>query len=152
MNPVEIVAAIGSLSGELDALLVGLSDEQLRRRQGPGEWSILEVCCHLRDAARIEHGRISLMAREDDPAIEPYDEAALARERRYNEDDIRAVRRNLNTVWVELKTLFEDLPHDAWQRTGRHPERGVVTIGGRAQRQAEHPREHFEQIRGIVSA
>jgi uncharacterized damage-inducible protein DinB len=147
MNQVEIIAAMRSLPRELEALLAEVSGDQLRRRPAPGEWSILEVCCHLRDAARIEHERIILMASEDDPAIAPWDEQALARERRYNEDSIVAVRRDLDAAWGSLKALFEDLPDDAWQRTGRHPERGAVTIAGRAQRQAEHPREHFQQIR-----
>lgn len=150
MNRAEIIAAIDALPDELDVLLDGLSDERLRRRPAPGAWSILEVCCHLRDAARIEHGRISLMASADDPAIEPWDEAALARERRYNDDSIAAVNSDLGAAWRSLNALFESLPDDAWERTGRHPERGVVTIAGRAQRQAEHPREHFQQIRQMM--
>ena len=108
---------------------------------------MLEICCHLRDAAAIEYERLDRMAREDNPVIETYDQAAMARDGRYDEADIDQVRADLRQWWEKLATLLAAQPHDAWQRTGRHTERGTITLGWRAQRQAEHPREHFEQMR-----
>lgn len=147
MNRDETVAALRRLESELDVALSGLSDDLLRARPADGGWSVLEVCCHLRDAAAIEHERLGRIAREDDPVIEPYDQAAMAVDRRYNEEDVDAVRAELAAWWERLAVLLTALPEDAWQRTARHTERGTITLGWRAQRQVEHPREHFEQMR-----
>jgi hypothetical protein len=145
----ETTAGLRSLPDELDATIHGLGDEDLRRRPRDGGWSILELCCHLRDAASIEHPRLIRLLTEERPHIEPWDQEGLAVERRYNDDDITVVREATFAAWQALATLIEASPPRAWSRGGTHPERGVITFGWRATRQVEHPREHFAQMRAL---
>jgi hypothetical protein len=149
MQREETIAAIRGLVSELDDVLAGISRDEPRIRPSPDEWSILEVCCHLRDAAEIDHERIVRMASEHEPVIRAYDNEALARERRYNDEHLAAVRVALAGWWARLADTLDALPPDAWERIGLHEERGPITLGWRAQRQAEHPREHFEQMRSV---
>jgi hypothetical protein len=149
MQPEETIAAIRTLAAELDDVLAGMTADEARTRPSPDEWSVLESCCHLRDAAEIEHERIVRMASEHEPVIRSYDNEGLARERRYNEQDLDGVRAALSGWWARLADTLDALPSDAWERIGLHEERGPITLGWRAQRQAEHPREHFEQMRAV---
>ncbi len=149
MERQEIIATIRALPDELDALLEGVSDGELRRRPSPEEWSLLEVLCHLRDSAEIEGMRVRRLVEEDKPALEPYDQEALARERDYQGDDPRRVRTAVRAFWGGLAYQLEGLSDQQWQRAGTHPEQGRVTVASRAERMALHAREHLEQIAGL---
>jgi len=150
MERVEILATLRDLPEQVDAACEGLSDEQLRRRPAPDEWSLLEVLCHLRDAAEIEGTRIRRLVEEDEPLLEPYDQEALARERNYAGDDPRRVRTALRAFWGGLAYQLEHLSEEQWQRAGTHAERGRVTVASRAQLNAEHAQEHIGQLRAIT--
>jgi hypothetical protein len=145
----EIIGAIRALADDVEALAEGLANSQLRWHSGPDQWSILEVCCHLRDAAEIEGLRIRRLASEDNPLIEAYDHEELARQRRYNEDDWARVRTALRAYWGGLAYLLENLADEDWGCGGIHQETGPITIASRAQLSADHARMHSGQIKGI---
>jgi hypothetical protein len=145
----EVIATIRALPDGVTGLVGELAAEQLRRHLSPGEWSVLEICCHLRDDGEISTQRIQRLATEDNPAIEGYDEAALAAERNYGGDDIARVLPALRAAWAELAQTLEQLPPDAWQRAGSHPERGALTLGSEAQDYANHAHEHTAQLRAM---
>src|SRR3989304_6444551 len=79
MDRTEITAYLRQLPDLIDEVIDGLSDEALRRRPSPDEWSILEVCCHLRDAAEEEGVRVRRLSAEEDPTLVPHDQGARGR-------------------------------------------------------------------------
>jgi hypothetical protein len=151
MLPSEYVAGIRRLRDELDELIGPLSDRELRARPADGAWSVIEIAGHLRDGAEIEHARILRLLNEDEPYLPGYDERALVTEAAYADADIAALSAEVRAAWERVAVLLEGLPDAGWQRRGRHPVRGDVTVATRAQRQNEHPREHFAQIRETLA-
>jgi hypothetical protein len=149
MNRQEITAYLRQVPDLICEAIQGLSDDQLRCRPSSDEWSILEVCCHLRDAAEIEGQRIRHLVEEDRPTLEPYDQEALARERNYRGDDPRRVDIALRAFWGGLAYQLEGLSDEEWERGGTHPEIGPVTVRSRAELEVEHARQHLEQIKAI---
>jgi hypothetical protein len=112
----------------------------------------VEVVGHLRDGAEIEHARILRLLHEDEPYLPGYDERALVTEAAYADADIVALSSEVHAAWERVAVLLEGVPDAGWSRRGRHPVRGDVTVATRAQRQNEHPREHFAQIRETLDA
>jgi len=149
MNRQEITAYLRQVPDLICEAIQGLSDDELRCRPSPDEWSILEVCRHLQDAAEIEGERIRRLVEEDGPTLEPYDQEALARERNYQGDDPRRVDIALRAFWGGLAYQLEGLTDEEWERGGTHPEIGPVTVRSRAELEVEHARTHLEQIRTI---
>jgi len=149
MDRTEITAYLRQVPDLIDETIDGLSDEALRRRPSPDEWSILEVCCHLRDAAEEEGVRVRRLAEEENPTLVPYDQEALARERDYQGDDIRRVRTALRAFWGGLAYQLEGLTDEQWERAGIHPEIGTVTVRSRAERQVEHGQAHLVQLKAL---
>jgi len=150
LNRGEVIAALRALPDQVDALCAGLSDEESRWRPSGGEWSIIEVCCHLRDSAEIEGLRIRRLLVEEGPTMEPYDQEALAIERNYRGENFRRVCTALRAFWGGLAYQLERLSEEEWRRGGTHPEQGRVTVASRAQLMAEHGREHLEQMRATM--
>ncbi len=149
MDRTEITAYLRQLPDLIEEALHGQSDDELRRRPSPGEWSALEVCCHLRDSAEEGGVRVRRLVEEEGPVLEPYDQEAWARERNYGGDDPRRVRIALRAFWGGLAYQLEGLSDAQWERGGTHPEWGAVTVRSRAELEVEHARAHLEQIRGV---
>ena len=145
----EIISHLRAAPDEVEAVCRGLSDEQLRRRPATGEWSLLEVCCHLRDAATEEGVRVRRMVEEDNPTLEPYDQEARAAERRYAEDDPHRVLMSLRAFCSGLAYQLEHLTAGQWDRPGFHPETGPTSPRQRSERQVAHVRDHLEQMRAL---
>ena len=146
----EIVSTIRALPGRIEPLVAGRTREDIAQRPSQDEWSALEVCCHLRDSGEISVQRIDRLATEDETVLEPYDEGALALERKYREDDLGRVLQALRSAWSGLADLLASLPESAWQRAGAHPERGAVSIDSEARRYADHARLHLQQIEAVL--
>jgi hypothetical protein len=149
MTGQQIIDALRALPGQVEELVQGLSEDALGWRPSPEEWSIKEVCCHLRDSFEIDGERIRLMLSKDEPFLTAYDQEALARERDYQNESMPLVLTALRAFSGGLAYLLENLGEGGWQRTGRHEERGPISIGQYAQRQTDHGRQHLEQIRAL---
>ncbi len=149
MDRTEITAYLRQAPDLIEEALQGLSDDELRRRPSPDEWSALEVCCHLRDYAQEEGVRVRRLVEEDGPTLEPYDQEARAIERSYQGEDIRRLHTALRAFWGGLAYQLEGLSDQQWERAGIHPERGAVTVRSRAERQVAHAQAHLEQMRAI---
>jgi len=149
MDRAEITAYLRQLPDLIDETIDGLPDEEVRRRPSMDEWSVLEVCCHLRDYAEIEGERVRRLVEEDEPALVSYDQEGLARDRDYAGDDVRRVRTALRAFWGGLAYQLEGLTDEQWERAGTHPEIGRVTVRSRAERQAEHAQEHLAQLKAL---
>ncbi len=76
----EIIERVRTLPDRVAAEIEGLSEEALRRRPAEGEWSMKEVCGHLRDDSEVWRRRLYMMITQTDPVLPAYDQEALVRE------------------------------------------------------------------------
>jgi hypothetical protein len=84
----EIIRTLRATPVVLRTLVGGVDDGRLRRRPAPGEWAIIEVVGHLADTEERALGRVRRMLAEEDPQLEPFDQEALAEQRRYFDLDL----------------------------------------------------------------
>ena len=149
MSRQQIIDALRALPDQIEELVQGLSEDALGWRPSPGEWSIKEVCCHLRDSFEIDGERLRHILSENEPFLAAYDQEALARERDYQNESMPLVLAALRAFSGGLAYLLENLGEEEWQRTGQHEERGPISIAQYAQLLADHARQHLEQIRAL---
>jgi len=134
---------------ELERAVEGLSDKQLRAKPGPEDWSVLEVCCHLRDAFEIEGMRIRALLTAPGIVLPAFDGHAYVAHRLYNLDALDRVLSTLENHCEDLASLVGDLDARAWARSGVHEEAGPVTVGSRAEGLVEHGGDHLQQIKTL---
>jgi hypothetical protein len=149
MTRQEIVNILRALPSQIEELVQGLPEDAIRWRPSPREWSIKEVCYHLRDSSEIDGERIRRMLSEEEPFLPGYDQEALARERDYQSESMPLVLTALRAFSGGLAYLLENLGEAEWQRRGRHEERGPINIAQYAQLLADHASEHLEQIKAL---
>jgi hypothetical protein len=140
------------LPAQVERAITDLSFDRIRWRPRDDEWSVLEVCCHVRDAFEIEGMRIRAMLAKPGVPLPAFDGMAYVQHRLYNFDDPTRVLAGLRAHCQELAQLISQLaPHD-WERGGVHEETGPVTVGSRALGLIEHGRDHLQQIKAIRDA
>lgn len=147
----ELIGQIRRVPDDVDAVCRGLSSEQMRAAPAAGEWSLLEIVCHLRDAAEGAGLRINSMIGEDEPPLEPYDPDERAAQRNYRGEDARRALMTLRAFWSGLAYQLEHLDEAQWQRAGRHVVSGRITVLAVAADQLAHGRAHVDQLRAARS-
>lgn len=147
-NP--LISELARLPERVAALIDGRPDDELRRRPAPDAWSAKEVACHLRDAARIYHERLFLATTHERPFLDSYDEAALARDRDYQEMDASGIVPELRSWREETAALLAGLPPDGWERVAVHAEEGELTALQLAAHMVDHERVHLRDLARLL--
>ena len=147
----ELLDAYRATPPILRALLRGVDADTARTRTDRDGWSIVEVVAHLGDAEERALGRVRRMVREDDPALPGYDEAALAVERRYREQDLGEALGRFQALRAEHVAELAALAPDGWSRTGRHEEVGAITVQSLTAHMAAHDAVHLAQIARLLT-
>jgi len=112
-----------------------------------GEWSARETVVHLRNVLVMVHGlRIRRLIYEADPVFADYDEAAFRRTAVASDEPLSRLLEMAIAEHAQIAGLLETLPDEQWQRSGRHPELGAMSIELLARRVGEHGEEHAAQI------
>ncbi len=137
----------------LGHVIGGLSAEQARElRDGVDGWSIVEILCHLRDFDEIFYQRALLMLNEEQPQLPAYDHEAMAIERGYQRQDLKAAYQELRRSRQRFIDFFAALSPRQWQRGGHHPERDSFTMTDAALQVGMHDLDHLEQITRVLAS
>ena len=148
----EAIEKIRRLPQQVEDLVSGLSPQELTAKPLVDEWTVAQNVHHIADSHINSYVRCKLMATEDNPTLKPYDEGAWALLTDGSSDDLSdsiALLKALHARWVQF---WENLPDDAWQRTGMHPESGAVTLARQLELYVEHGEAHLDQIRRTLAA
>jgi hypothetical protein len=113
----------------LRSAIVGLNEDDLRAKPGPGAWSIRELVIHLLDSDLVAHDRMRRIAAMHKPLLIAYDENAYIATLPYNALDLNLVCDVFASTRKLMAQMLRALPDDAFAREGVHNERGIVTLG-----------------------
>lgn len=149
----DTIALLTRTPAALNALLRDLPERWTLRNEGEKTWSVFDVVGHLIHAERtdwIPRARMILEFGET-RAFEPFDRWAQARESQGKSlgqllDEFARLRsESVN----ELRTL--NLGAEDFERRGRHPALGMVTLSQLLATWAAHDLTHLHQISRIMA-
>jgi hypothetical protein len=139
--------------GILRSLLAVASRNVFDWKPAPERWSISEVLAHLVD---VEQRSLCLRARkiaeESNPTFPSYDQMAEYERGTYSGKNGReqlelfCQEREKNVSWLR------QVPLEAWQRTGRHPEVGTIRLSQILNLWAFHDLGHIRQVAELYRA
>jgi hypothetical protein len=120
-------------------------------RPSPDEWSLTEVCCHLRDVEReIHQPRLRTMIAQENAFIPGATPDEWAKERNYRAENGRDALHAFRQYRRETLDLLTNLDEALWQRQARHAFFGPTTLQEIANLIVSHDRAHWEQIGSLV--
>jgi DinB family protein len=143
----ELVSRLHAMPALLEDCAEALPRSEWTRKPGPGLFSLVEHCCHLRDLEEEGYTlRFRRMLREERPALDDFDGAAVAARRAYPSQDLRDALR----AFIEARTanlaLLSSLDARALARTATFGEHRAITVEGLAQLMIEHDAGHRTEL------
>jgi FMN phosphatase YigB (HAD superfamily) len=151
-SPPAIIATLRSTPAFLHGLCIHLTPEAWVLRPSAGEWSAVEILCHLTDMdAEVNLPRLRKVLQENNPFIAGMDTDAWADARQYIRRDGLQSLQNFITARLELIAFLESLTPDDWQRQARHAVFGPTSLQEMAIFAAGHDRLHIRQIHETIA-
>lgn len=150
MSAAPSLDALRSTVSDLVALTANRTARDLAHSPQRGEWSAAQVAAHLADAEMVYSVRVRLMLTDDNPTLIGYDEKAWTDRLSMCDLDVAGSVARFRMLRDANLRLYESLESDEWSRTGRHVERGLVTIKSTVETLVGHDREHLNQIRRLL--
>ncbi len=152
-TPPALLALLKATPAALDTFCLGLSDRQWCEHPAPGEWSLTEVLCHLRDVDReVNIPRLEKVITEDNPFIAGLNTDSWAKERDYYHQDGRKALKEFISARDSLIRELETLTGADWERQVRHAIFGPTTLRELVSFTTTHDRTHIQQAHASVHA
>ena len=145
-----VVKALREAARAFESQLGGLSEQKLRWRASEDAWSLKEIAAHLRDCEEHFLNTLELIAYADSPRIPALDADALVLENDYRDCDLYETLERYEYARHHVVNLLWSLAPEDWERTGRHPYLGEVSIARLTREQTEHDLEHLWQARRLA--
>ena len=141
----DILAVLHGQLEELTAFWSSISEERSRYRYAADKWSIRQVLSHISDSERVFQYRALWFARGYTAPLPSFDEKVAAQTA--GADDIAWARHvaEFRAVRTSSLTLFQNLPHEAWMRSGTASD-NLVTVRALAYIIAGHVAHHVSVL------
>jgi DinB family protein len=136
----------------LEAALDAVPDDEFLSRPAPGEFSLVEQACHLRDLEREGYlVRVRRILSETLPALESFDGTAVAQARNYMMQDARMAAQEFAAARREVLGLLAATTPGDLDRTATFGEQRITLRDLVAMMEA-HDRGHREEIERLIEA
>jgi hypothetical protein len=133
---------------QLENVSSGLTDTELRLQSSPGEFSVLENVCHLRDLELQGYTtRLRRILSETEPALADFDGARVAAESAYNNEQLGNALSAFQRARRENVATLRSLTETQLQSAGILEGVGRVTLERLAEMMREHDEGHLEDLR-----
>ena len=144
------LAVLPELVPWLESRLGRAPAEALRRPEGPGRWSVVEVLQHLADTEMVYGVRGRLVLSEDRPPIQGFDQDRWAGLFRYPEASPELALAQLAALRAGNLVVWRGLGPAELARVGLHSERGEESLALMLRLMAAHDLVHRRQIERIL--
>jgi len=125
---------------------LSLTPEQWMHRYAEGKWTIKEILLHIIDDERIYAYRALRIARNDTTPLPGFDQDPYVVTSKANERSVESLLDEYTTVRNATLSLFENLPNDAWMRSGTANNHSV-TVRALIYHLAGHELHHLNIIK-----
>jgi FMN phosphatase YigB (HAD superfamily) len=150
-SPSAIIATLRATPAFLHSLCAHLTPEAWVQRPAAGEWSVIEILCHLVDMdIEVNLPRLRKVLQETNPFVAGMDTDAWADSRQYIQRDCMQSLQDFVTARLELIAFLVSLSPDDWQRQARHAVFGPTCLHEMAIFAAGHDRLHVRQIHQTI--
>ena len=149
-DPARIARLLGATEATVASELRALGADGAAWRPAPGEWCANEVVGHLAEAERRGFaGRIRLILDEANPALEDWDEPAVAAARGDCAKPVEDLLAEFLPLRAHSIALVQRLTRADLARRGRHPAVGDLTVEMLLAEWVHHDRNHVRQLLAI---
>lgn len=130
-------------------ILTGVFGEEEDYVPAPGKWSIRQLIAHVADTEIVAAGRFRQVIAEDNPTLLSFDQNAWAERLDYARRKPKQSLESFRRLRAENYELLKGLDEAAYERAGRHTERGPLSLRQMLELFSNHAETHARQIEAI---
>lgn len=130
----------------LERLTKGLTTRRLSHRLEEAAWSPKEIIAHLADCELVYGFRYRKILAEPGSSLSAFDQDAWATGLQYQNQEFKPLLESFAVLRRVNLGLLRIITRDAWNKAGRHPEYGTLTIGQLVLHLVTHDRNHIAQV------
>lgn len=147
-----LIDALNETPETVGGLVKDLSEADLRVKESPEEFSVIENVCHLRDIEIEGYTvRISRILNENNPLLPDIDGGRLAVERQYNSQNLAEALRSFSEARNLNTQKLRGLAMEQFDRAGTLQKVGVVTIGKLLMMMLDHDADHVRELTSLLA-
>ncbi len=146
LEPLAAIERLRQTPLEVEKLLEGLSDSEMKQQPKEGGWAIRNILSHLRDAQGVLSFRLDLFLKEEHPILESKAVFTWATKEDDRPPSALEIFETYKTSRKETISKLENLPLADWWHTGQHEEFGTMTLRQQVSYFASHEITHLPQI------
>jgi uncharacterized damage-inducible protein DinB len=148
----QALAGLAATPKRLARLAEKLGPRGSAARPVPDKWSAREIISHLADCEVVYGFRYRKILAEPGTELVAFDQDRWAEGLRYREQPLAPTLTSFSALRSQHLSLFRSLSGDAWDRTGRHPEYGPLSLRQLVLHLVEHDRNHTAQVERLAEA
>jgi predicted alpha/beta superfamily hydrolase len=145
-DPRAVLVALDNAPALLVPLIRDVPSPWCKRRPLPHKWSAHEHFCHVAALESMFRARLEKMLAEENPELEPFYPAPDDEAGGLLAVDLDEAVERFTRERGALVARLRDLPLEAWERPGRHPEYALYTIFSLARHIVLHDLLHGYRI------
>ena len=143
------IGEIAEAPARLRDAVAGLSEAQLDTPYRPGGWTVRQVAHHIPDSHINAWVRLKLALTENDPAVQPYEEAEWAKLPDVAATPVEVSVALLDALHRRWVALLRSLSEKDFAKSARHPSWGSITVDFLVAQYAWHGRHHVAHITSL---
>lgn len=143
---------IRQLPTQLEAVVAGLSVEDLTTPYLDNEWTVAQNIHHLADGHMTCFLRMKHIATEKTPILKPYDGDAWVLTADCGPEAVPTSLALIKAIHERWCSLLESFSEADWARTGMHLEAGKITLDDLLNYYSKHGTDHIDQIQRTLAA
>jgi hypothetical protein len=153
VTPGEVAAVLETSGQAFASLLRGLTPEVASWRPAPEEWCVNECVGHIIEAEKRGFaGRVRIILGANEPQLEDWDQAGVARARQDCERTSRQMLDEFEPLRSESLELVRSLKPEQLQRGGIHPQVARLSVEDLLHEWIHHDANHLRQAYANVQA
>ncbi|WP_152397344.1 DinB family protein [Paenibacillus guangzhouensis] len=130
----------------------GLTEEELRFKPSPEQWSIHQIIIHVTDSEISSTHRIRRVLAEDEPVLVSFDQNAFANHLSYDLSDREHYLLLFQMLRSSMQPILEHLTEEQIKRVGVYEDAGRFTFEQLLEYRVQHIQGHIEQIGRVREA
>lgn len=123
--------------------VTGLSSMQLRTPAPPGNWSVLQIVCHIADFEVVYADRMKRIVAEDRPTLFGGDPDVFAAKLAYSQRDLEEELDVISSIRRQVARILKTLNVADFERTGQHSVDGPLSLNRLLERISGHIPHHI---------